>query len=388
MKSLKLALAFILVFIVTFSAGAGKAQASGMPGGGQFGFGAWLDSTLAAQQSSSVTASSLAVALAAQNHINWIAINLDWSAVAPMAGQAADLSSLATLIQEADQQKLEILLSIQNPPAWALTANGPAPEHVQGLISQVSLVANNRVLAIELFPGANLARTWGAPANPAAYLSVIQAARSALRTNQQVTLVIPSLTPLFQVSAAGDLSAEDFLKAVYQMAPNEVFQVIGLHFSQITGRPEDYAQSENGVFLRQYEMIRQVMLDHQHSSDQIWITAFAWPESLTNEMEQAAWVESAYRQLQGQIYIKAAFFDALYVGANPGANANKPAALLEPTLKAHAALARIRALAAPGASAIESFTSGLSTPNSGETEEKGSLFAWLWDFICSLFGWN
>jgi hypothetical protein len=237
---------------------------------------------------------------------------------------------------------------------------------------------------IELFPGANLSQAWHAPANPAAYLAVLQAARSALRTNQQVSLVIPSLTPQFQAIGETDISAEDFLTALYQLSPNENFQIVGLHFDHLTGSPADYSQPGSGAFLRQYETIRQVMLDHDRSSEQMWITAFAWPETLTNEADQASWVESAYRQMQGQIYIKAAFFNALFLGTNPGASTAGPAALLQPTLKAHSALTRIRTLAAQATGLIPASPAAGGPGSPTET----SPLAKLWDLIRSLMGWR
>lgn len=363
--------------------GIDSAQAGGMPGGGKFGFGAILDTNLAVSQATSGTASSMALVLAAQSNMNWIALDLDWAAAAPEAVNPPDLSGLVSLINEAKQQKMDILLSIHNAPAWALTENGPAPEHVQNLLGQVSLVASNRVVVVELFPGANTTQAWGAPANPAAYLAVLQAGREALRANQQIGLVIPSLTPVSQVTEPGDVSAEQFLASLYQLAPNENFQVIGLHYSQIVGSPADNVQVGAGAFLRQYEMVRQVMLDNGHSSDQMWITSFAWPVTLTNEAEQAAWVEEAYRQLQGQIYIKAAFFDALFLGAKAGSTSTGSAALLQPSLKPHAALNRIRMLAAqaasPGTPAVP--------PVSGTGSQiQASPLARLWEFIRSIFG--
>lgn len=377
MKVRNLLFALILVSLIIPIAGAPGAMAGGGGGGGgdTFRFGARMDTRLAVSPSSSNTVSSLALAIAAQSHLNWIAFELDWAAVAPQASAAPDLTGLAALIAEAQRQQLEILLSIQNPPEWARTANGPAPEMVQVLINQISLVSANRVHVIELFPGANVARSWGAPANPTHYLTVLQAARAALRANQQISMVVPSLTPLNQTIDAGDISAEAFLSALYQQAPNENFQVVGLHYSELTGNPADYGQDSSGAFLRQYEIVRQVMLDNGRSGDGMWITAFSWPNSLTSEADQAAWVESAYRQLQGQIYIKAAFFNALYIGAAANPSASSTAALLQPTLKAHAALARIRELAAQ------------DKPASAEPENlsDSSPFARFWEFLRSLF---
>lgn len=379
MKAKFLSCFSVMVILLILFTGVSNAQAGGMPGGGQFGFGARMDTGLAPPQASSSTATTLALAMAAQSQLNWIAFNLDWASVAPQSDSIPDLSGLAALVGEAYQQNMEILLSIHNPPAWALTGIGPAPEHIKTLINQVSRVAANHILVVELFPGANTTHSWGAPANPTAYLAALQAARDALRANQQVSLVIPSLTPLSQPFAQGDLGAEEFLTTLYQLAPNENFQVVGLHYAQITGSPAENIQPGTGAFLRQYETIRQVMLDNGRSSDQMWITAFAWPQSLTNETDQAAWVEAAYRQLQGQIYIKAAFFNALFLGSNPGSSETGSAALLYPSLQPHAALTRIRALAAQG---------GSPNPASVENKVTASPLARLWEFFRSLLGWH
>ena len=275
--------------------------ASGFPNSPEFGYGVSLSTT--GQQI------SRAMAIAPELGIDWIAVNFDWASLWPNYEQEPDLSALFAVIENARQNKINILLSITNPPAWAASPNGPDPNSTTTITLSIVAKYPDTVLAVELFPGANTSTGWGAAPNPDAYIGLIQNVRNAIANQNLRTLVIPGLSVLSGPADSANVEDLVFLSKFYEA--DLPTPIVGINYPETIGQPfAEPTQTEPDV-LRHYEIVRNFMLQNNHRTDLIWITGFSWPIQLVSAEEQADWVYEAYKLLKAQLYIGAAFFNSL-----------------------------------------------------------------------------
>lgn len=254
----------------------------------------------------------LALNLAVGIEMGWVSQDLDWAAVWPDPAQTPDLASLHSLLALAQERELRVLISLQNPPEWAMLKSGPDPERTAELLLQLAEANPDSLGAVELFPGANTSAGWGTTPDPIAYAQMLSLLQVRLATSSPNVLLIPSLQPLaFEAPSSTGLDASAFLQAFYQVAPALRAPVIGIHFAQLSGLPVSAPATGQPVVLRHYELIRQVMFKHNRLQDLIWVTSFSWPAELTDQAQQAEWAATAFNQLRAQPFLAAAFFNSL-----------------------------------------------------------------------------
>ena len=301
-----------LVFFYTlaFSAQAfpvlGQVQApSGMPNSAEFGFGGRVDPWGAQVD--------LAVNVAAGIGLDWIAIDFDWSRLWPDAAGVMDMTTLDSTFQLAAQFQLNVLVSLSNAPAWAMTAAGPDPQKTFLLVSLLANRYPGVLLAVELFPFANTWQGWGSSPDPAAYANLLLTVSQAVKNQASPILIIAGgLAPLDAGHSTRDLDDLVFLRGLYAAGASEYMPVISLRLSLIDGDPMASA-SEQPRVLRHYEAVRQVMVENNHENGLVWVTAFAWPAALQNgpASAQIRWLNQALLLMKSQLYIGAAFFDRI-----------------------------------------------------------------------------
>ncbi len=317
--SVPLTISLILILVLPQSA---ALSATGLPDSSQFGYGARLD-VWGQQINPSISA-------AAAMGINWLAVEFDWGRYWPEANVLPNLDNLYQVMGAAQRGNLHVLLSITNAPAWANTPSGPDPDLTAGLALSLYRLFPDTLLAVELFPGANLASGWGAHPNPKAYAELLQATHSSLReAGAQVLIVAGGLSPLAPVHSEADIDDAAFLNSLYQAGASAYMPVVSTRLEDISGDPMATPQEGSPVVLRHYERLRKVMLENEHTNSLIWITSFSWPagvsqgdgRSLINHDDEARWLNQAYRLLRSQLYIGVAFFDQL----NPPSSADRGA---------------------------------------------------------------
>lgn len=272
----------------------------------------------------------LALNLAVGIEMGWVSQDLDWAVIWPDPAQSPDLTALQTMLDLAQERKLRVLVSLQNPPAWAMLEFGPDPEHTAELLLQLVAANPGSLGAVELFPGANTLAGWKRTPDPIAYAQLFAALQAHLAAPAPDLLLIPSLQPLqFEATSSTNLDARAFLQAFYQAVPTLRVPLIGIHFAQLSGLPVSAPATDQPVVLRQYELIRQVMLQNNRTQDLIWITSFSWPKELADQAQQAEWATTAFSQLRAQPFLTAAFFNSL--------NDTSTASLILPQLTLHPA---------------------------------------------------
>jgi hypothetical protein len=278
--------------------------ASGLPNSPQFGYGARIDAW----------GQKVDVAINAATGIglDWIGLDYDWTRQWPDKNQSPSLEPLNQAISLAGQNRLHVLLSITNPPAWAMQSDGPDASLTSELVSLLAQQFPNTLLAIELFPGANTTRGWGTAANPAAYIQVLKASQEVLRSlGSPIVIIAGGLTPLATEAAPGDMGDLVFLDNLYKNGAVNFMPILSIRMVETIDNPMTPPEGHDPRVLRHYESARSVMIKHGHQNGIIWITGFSWPAELLQPADQMAWFNQAYRLVKSQLYIGVAFFNQL-----------------------------------------------------------------------------
>jgi len=244
--------------------------------------------------------------LTAQHGLNWVALDFDWEAVQPAPDAWNHRSSLSEALRLAHSLGLNTLVSIKNPPDWALSVDGPGAKYTIELVSRL-LHADWPATAIELFPGANTSAGWKATPNAIAYASLYQQVQAHLEAeHHKVYLVAGGLSN--RLLSTEDLPDVDFLGQLYTAGLRPAIISLGLH--AING---DVFSPPAVDVLRHYEELRAVMISHQHKDGLLWITDFY----LSAEIQAEPWLKQAYPMMKSQLYLGAVFCPQAYLAAYP-----------------------------------------------------------------------
>ena len=296
----------------------GHVQAAhGLPDSMRFGYGARLDPL--GQQV------SLALNTTASIGLDWIGVDFDWARLWLTRNDQPKLDALDVVISNARKNGVNVMLSITDPPGWALTRKGPKPEITAGLVSLLASRYRETVLAIEIFPEANTLRGWGAPPNPQAYASLLASSWEELRSiGSPAILVAGGLRHISAGQSGQDMDDLAFLNALYDSGASEQMPVVSLRLTNLSGRTIAAPDQNNPQVLRRYELIRQIMLKQNHNEGLIWITGFSWPDSdRSSPEEQSLWMSQAFQLMRSQLYIGVAFVERLNPPHQPVGSSNQ-----------------------------------------------------------------
>jgi hypothetical protein len=278
---------------------------SGTPDSTKFGYGARLDAYGA----------EVALALKAADSIgmDWIGVDLDWTRVWPDRGTDPQLEALDFVMRKTSTYELATLISITNPPRWAITAKGPDQVATTQLVLLLAERYRQNLLSIELFPGANTVQGWGAEPDPLAYKTLLKSCWKALQSSQSpVLLVAGGLKPIVANRSAGDMDDLAFLSGLYRSGAEGFMPVVSLRLPAIPADLLADPKSGSAGVLRHYEAIRKIMKKYGHNSGLIWITGYTCPvHEVQLPEDQAEWINQSYQQMRSQLYIGAAFLDGL-----------------------------------------------------------------------------
>jgi len=258
-----------------------------------------------------------ATTIAADQGIDWIAMDFDWKRVWLSSDEQPNWVSLDKAMNFARENQLAVMISITNPPQWVLTNKGPDPSQTVKLILDLTRRYPDALQAIEIFPGPNTINGWGATPNPSAYRDLLKAVHLAMIDERsRVHIVSGGLIPLMPDAHLKDMDDLTYLKKLYSVGAARYMPILGLRLLVHQGNP--YAPPEGTKFpvLRHYEIIRQIMLNSGHRDGLIWITSFSWPfvdttskTILNNSIrDQANWLIQTFSLFRKQLYLGAAFF--------------------------------------------------------------------------------
>lgn len=267
---------------------------SGIPGSPEFGIG------LTANQSNAVQTGS--------QPITWVKVDISWKSVAPDAKKPADFTRFQSVNQTQKANGTALLISLQDPPSWAVGKNGPVEIKTLEMVDSL-LAAFPNVTAIELFPEANTAVGWASTPNAAAYAKIFQSVQAHLnQAHSPVLLVAGGLKPVNTSSAAG-INDLVFLQQLYDARMAASMPVLSIHLQNISSEPWQNPEENSFNVLRHYEQVRQVMLANQHSSGLIWVTSLsaqvnsATGKVTSSTLSSADWIQQALEQMQSQLFL-------------------------------------------------------------------------------------
>ena len=309
LRNTALLLTVVVLLASTFEA---ALAARGTPGSPEFGFGA-----LVYPQGSMLDDS---LSMAAALGLDWIAVPVSWNAFQPRAAEPPQFAVLTPVMQFAAENKVAVLVSVSNAPAWARTEQGPDPTQSALFVAALLQQFPATIQAVELFPGANTIQGWGSRPNPEAYLTLYNTVREqALLQNPSILMVGAGLRPIAPASQNGDMDDLAFLQSLYKLGAQQVIPVISMQLFDLTGDTLLAADRSEPRVLRHYEDVRAVMTANQHHSGIIWITHLCAPSGTINVLDsqyrdptlQSNWMRQALLQLRSQLYIGAVFLQSL-----------------------------------------------------------------------------
>ncbi len=297
--------------------------ARGIPGSGEFGYGA----RLALDGLYFEDALNLAVDLP----LDWLAAEARWRDLTDP--QSPAWQRLDSMMTTAARAGVPVLLSLTTPPETAQTSRGPDPAQTAQFVLSLAQRYPHALRAVELFPGANTLSGWGAHPNPAAYsqlFSTVQAQLSPLQP--QLVLAAAGLQPFDTPQSGADMNDLEFLAGLYLANPALALPVISIHLEAISTDPLALPSEIGARTLRHYEQVRAVMLQNNRQNDLIWVTSFQIPsgtinaKNLTNQGgdSQKQFFIMAQNQMRSQLYIGTTFYNCL----NPAANSTTQAGCL------------------------------------------------------------
>ena len=270
--------------------------APGTPQSLEFGHGARIETNSPRVETS--------LRLAAQNHLDWVALDFDWETAQPAPDAWNEASSFSNTLRLARSLGLETLVSIKNPPAWALTSTGPDVEQTEKLVLKLSR-ADAPPSAIELFPSANTRAGWNGTPNANTYAHLLENIQARLEAeNLKVYLATGGLSNL--LSSPEDVRDVVFLGQLYATGLRPAIISVRLESVKV-----DLLAPPAPDTLRHYEEIRAVMTANSHSDGLLWITGL----SLSAETEQVRWLEQAYPMMKSQLYLGAVFYSQTHLDA-------------------------------------------------------------------------
>lgn len=311
-KRLQTAILVVLFIITTFVPNSQAAAAPGIPGSPEFGYGAWIH----------LDGDQFEPALSAISdlRLHWVAINLNWSQWMPGANSQPNTGRLDQVFKACASSGAAVLISISNPPAWALTASGPNTENTIQLVQWLLNRYGQTLQAVELFPSSNTHSGWGAPPDPAAYATVFSSIRNEFSaSNPSLVFVAGGLETGIAATTTDNWTDVDFLRGLYGFGAKEWMTVLSIHSTQLSGDPLN-ASRKNGVnVLRKYESLRQVMLENQHTNGMLWITLLNFPDGkikaedqvYNDPQKQADWLQQGLLQIRSQLYIGVALVQSI-----------------------------------------------------------------------------
>lgn len=297
MKSLRALISIAICAAVVLSTAAPVLAVSGIPGSPDFGIGAAVTSTDSIATWEKVS----------QSGVSWVKVEISWASFAPSSSQSPDFSSLAKKINTQFNKSSSLLISIQNPPSWAMTGSGPSIKKAIALIDAL-LASIPQVSAIELFPEANTTSGWGTIPSAFEYIKLLQAVQKHLNQIHSPVLVIAGGLKAVNAPHRDAVNDLDFLQQMYDAGAASEMPVLSLHLDEITAEPGDKPGTNSANYLRHYEEIRQVMIKNQHSIGLIWVTSLHFQpvdplQVKANRLSVSQWTKIAISQMKSQLYL-------------------------------------------------------------------------------------
>jgi hypothetical protein len=225
--------------------------------------------------------------------LGWARLTVDWASVEPAPG-ARDWSRLDAAVAAAEDQGLQLLLTVTRAPAWArpgVPGDGPPADALDYAAFSGALARRyrGRVAAYEIWEEQNLARAWrGAALEPASYLVLLRAAYTAIKAADPAAQVITGgLAPTRVDDGVTAVDDRVYLEGLYQQGVALVSDGVGAHPGGWANQPESYCCNADpevtifddhpSLFFREtLEAYHTIIVRYGDGDTLVWVTAFGW----------------------------------------------------------------------------------------------------------------
>jgi polysaccharide biosynthesis protein PslG len=289
----------------------------------------------------------------------WVRVQLQWSELEPTPGNY-NTAPYDYIIGAAAKAGAQVLVSVVKAPAWAAPSRpGALPEDTAAFQRTMRYLAaryNGQVQAWEIWNEENLAGEVGGHVDVAPYVAALKAGYSGVKAADPAAFVLfGGLTPTGLDDPAIAVNDVDYLRAFYQYNGGEgrnYFDALAAHPGSAANPPDTKYPDQPGsgacpqqfvaqagtcwkngpeFYFRRVEDQRAVMAQYGDGVKQVWLTEFGWdacPDlpapkgyeycSLTNEAQQAAYIQAAFQYAQAHWpWLGATFIWNLNYAATP-----------------------------------------------------------------------
>jgi O-antigen ligase len=230
------------------------------------------------------------LALLASNKIRAVRQAFRWSDIEPQQGRF-DWTASDRVINAARKHGIKLFVVLHNTPGWArgLSGSAEAPAIATAPPADPADFARfagafarryddgQTVLAYQIWDEPNLSSAWGnALINPALYLQMLQAARSAIHAEQPSAIIaLAALAPTVEQSNV-NLAPQTFLLRLYQLGGHQAFDIVTAKPYGFAFSPDDRRVDAGLLNFSHVILLRDVMVAHDDGHKAIWAGQFGW----------------------------------------------------------------------------------------------------------------
>lgn len=248
--------------------------------------------------------------LMAAMDVEWVRIDIDWSAVQPKKGKF-NWAPVDNLVDEAVSHQMNVLFMLGFTPAWARSpvASLEYPSHSRpedlSDYAEFARIATARyaprgVRSWEIWNEPNTAKFWPGRPDANEYGDLFRAAATAIRgVDPRATVLIGGLGPQYDTPGA-EIPPADYLEQLYGNGAAQLADGVAVHPYSFPELPMDPDQRQIGGF-RDLPALQSVMDSHGDGHKKIWTTEYGAPTGTSvnavSEEHQAAIMLQARQQV-------------------------------------------------------------------------------------------
>lgn len=230
--------------------------------------------------------------LARASGCDWVRIQAQWSELEQHPG-VYTFNPLSTMVDQARERGLKVLVTVNSAPAWAYTpfSGQPAdPTLFASFMNRLTSVFSGRVDAWQLWNEPNLSYEAGGFIDAHGYFDMLKAASPVVRANDpHALIVLAGLAPNSQHDRKWAYSDIDYLQDLLSIGNGEVgdyIDVVGAHSYGAGNSPDNFWPSNLAnnpgwttapeFYFRHAEQIHAILVQGGLGNLPVWLTECGW----------------------------------------------------------------------------------------------------------------